>query len=383
MLNTAQIKASLADLGLSQTALADRCGVSKEAVSNWISGESLPRPAKLKQLAEVLQTSVSSLIGEPALPEPVIAYRTRDRKPATGLANDAANEIGRHFRQLVPYLNDDMLFTSRRLKSPIIDAAYVKRVAYAVRADMGIGPTEPLSIGALIRELRAIGALLVPVFWGGDKEGHENALSVYLQDSDTSWVALNLGCRIDDFKYWLSHELGHCLTLHSFNGDDGETFAETFAKHLLFPDELAEQCLAQMRSTNDRLAVANWFAGAHGVSVVTAVRAAQRVAEERGETFEKLDTDEFFAQWRANRSAFPTVAFTYFGTDKPSALEYVVRAEEVFGTPVFRAFAEFQRHEGRRSPAFLAAALNIGLGDADALSRAMWERVIERSAARH
>lgn len=55
----------------------------------------------------------------------------------------------------------------------------------------------------------------MPVFWSGDREGHENAMSVYLPDSRTTWVLFNLGCRIDDFSCWRAHELGHALILHA------------------------------------------------------------------------------------------------------------------------------------------------------------------------
>lgn len=43
-------------------------------------------------------------------------------------------------------------------------------------------------------------------------------------------VLFNVGCRLDDFSYWLAHELGHCLTLHALTGDAGERFAELFAQ---------------------------------------------------------------------------------------------------------------------------------------------------------
>ena len=65
--------------------------------------------------------------------------------------------------------------------------------------------------GHLLQLLKDFGAVLVPVYWGGDKVGHENAMSVYLPDSKASWVLFNVGCRLDDLSYWLAHEFGHCL----------------------------------------------------------------------------------------------------------------------------------------------------------------------------
>lgn len=364
----------MAKLGLSQTALAEVCGVSREAVSNWLTGESIPRPAKLRELAQRLNVEVRLLLDSPSSPKPVVAFRTLERKPVTSLAEDAGIEIGRHFRQLLPYTGVKTLFAPRHLINPSIDDSYIREAAAAKRTEMGLGSTDAVTDELLLEQFHDFGAFLAPVFWGGDCEGHENALSVYLPDSTSSWMVFNLGCRQDDFKYWLAHEYGHCLTLHALQGNNGEIFAEKFAQYLLFPDDLASQCLARMKDTSDRLAVATWYAGHYDISVVTVVRAVQRVAEACGESFEKLDTQEFFDRWKANRDQVPTVALKYFGTDKPTSMEYIVRAEEIFRTPIFKALAGFQCAQGGRSPAFLAATLNIGLADAVELSHALWTR---------
>lgn len=153
-----------------------------------------------------------------------------------------------------------------------------------------------------------IGVILVPVFWGGDREGPENAMSVYLPDSRTTWVLLNLGCRIDDFSYWLAHELGHALTLHALQGDDGETFAVRFVQQLLFPESAATKALKAIRGAGDRMAAGNWFAGSFDVSIVAVVKAVDRVAKQRGEAPTGLDTEPFCGRWKRNRKSFPTAA---------------------------------------------------------------------------
>ncbi|GAP35415.1 hypothetical protein ABXN37_09640 [Piscinibacter sakaiensis] len=217
-----------------------------------------------------------------------------------------------------------------------------------------------------------IGVILVPVFWGGDREGHENAMSVYLPDSRTTWVLFNLGCRIDDFSYWLAHELGHALTLHALQCDDGETFAERSAQKLLFPESVAAKALEAIREAGDKMATASWYAGSFDVSIVTVVKAADRVAGKRGEAPTGLNTGPFYGMWKRNRRSLPTAAQQLFGTDTPAPLEYIVKSEELFDTPVFRALAKFQQLEGR-SPVFVAATLNVNIGDGLALSQALAE----------
>ena len=56
--------------GLSQEALAERLGVSRQAVSKWETGEALPETNKLAALAEALGVSVDWLLSEDEPEEP-------------------------------------------------------------------------------------------------------------------------------------------------------------------------------------------------------------------------------------------------------------------------------------------------------------------------
>jgi transcriptional regulator with XRE-family HTH domain len=372
MLNVPAIKAAMRSLGLSGKALADACEVSKEAVSNWLSGEAVPRPRKLAILAEKLNLTVDDLLVGEETPEPVIAYRTRLNRAPTGPAKEAGDEVGRHLRQLLPYTGTKALFSPRHLENPVFDEAYICEAAEATRASLEVGPSNALTSAQLLELLHNFGAIVVPVFWGGDRDGHENAMSVYLPESKASWVLFNLGCQVDDFNYWLAHEFGHCLTLHALRDKAGEDFAELFAQRLLFPEPVAEEALAAIRASGSPLTAANWFAGKYNVSIVTVVKEADRVAKKRGERSTGLLTDRFWGRWRKARKSATTVAKVVFGVDAPSPSEYVIKSEEVFRTPVFRALAKRQHEDGGRNPAFIAAALNLDLKQANDLSQALW-----------
>lgn len=50
--------------GLSQEALAEKIGVSRQAVSKWETGDALPEVTKLKALAEVFGVTVDFLLSE-------------------------------------------------------------------------------------------------------------------------------------------------------------------------------------------------------------------------------------------------------------------------------------------------------------------------------
>ncbi|MDP3651663.1 MAG: helix-turn-helix transcriptional regulator [Rhodoferax sp.] len=375
MLNIKFIKSTMRLLGLTGQDLAGQCDVSKEAVSNWLSGESIPRPSKLALLATNLKVSIDQLLLVDNLgpAEPVIAYRMRNNRALTEPAKEAGDEVGRHLRQLLPFTGVDSIFTPRHLELPTLDADYIAKAAKATRVSLGLSPIEAVTHKHLISLFHSFGALLVPVFWGGNKDGHENAMSVYLPDSKASLVLFNMGCRLDDFSYWLAHEFGHCLTLHALRGQEGETFAEQFAQQLLFPDIVAKHALAEIRVSPSPLSIASRFAGSYGVSVVAVVKAADRVAEAAGEKKTDLATGSFFGQWKRSSKTALTAAQELFGTSTPSPVEFIVKSEQLFRTPIFRAMARWQRDEGGRNPAFISAAFNLNMGDAVAMSYALWD----------
>lgn len=374
MLDTKLIRSTLKKLGLSQANLATKCGVSKEAVSNWLSGESIPRARKALALADALKLSLDEIfsIENDASKEPVIAYRTRNNRAPSLAAQTAGEEIGRHLKQLLPLTGSNSVFSPRHLVNPRLDDDYIAKIASATREQLGLTDIEPVTHNHLINLFHEFGAFLVPVFWGEDKDGHENAMSVYLPDSKSSWVLFNLGCRLDDFNYWLSHEFAHCLTLHTLQGDEGEKFSEKFAQALLFPEKIAEEALIAASNSKAPLKVARSIAGAHNVSVVTVIKAINRIAKLRGEVAPKLETPAFYAKWKSEKSSKPTVAKGLFGIDNLNLEDAIRNSEKHFHTPIFHAIAKWQKIQGGRSPAFISSALNLDLNTAIEMSHILW-----------
>ena len=62
------IRARRQELKLSQVYVADRLGVSRQAVSKWEAGRSEPTASNLVDLAELLEISVSDLVRMPSAP---------------------------------------------------------------------------------------------------------------------------------------------------------------------------------------------------------------------------------------------------------------------------------------------------------------------------
>ena len=377
MLNLVAIKAAMTELGLTQAAVAQACEVSKEATSNWLAGEAIPRPSKLTRLAKVLRVSVEQLLEtEEDFAEPVFAYRTKQNRAVSGDSKASAEELSRHLQQLLPLIDARSEFAPRQVLDPVVEEEHVRRVANTVRASAGLGAADPISMAQVVQLFHEFGAFLVPVLWGLNKEKHENALSVYLPETKASFVVFNLGCKQDDIKYWLAHEYGHCLSLHKLRDKPAEDYAELFGHHLVFPVAAAEACFVELsrhRSPNAKLAAAQACASFYGISIVTVLKSVDSVA--LGNTGAKtgLLKDSFWASWKLGRARVPSVAMSLFGTDTPSQKDYIKAAEDVYGSRVLNALAQFQRIEGR-NPAFIANTLMVGLGDAIKLSQELWHK---------
>jgi hypothetical protein len=178
----------------------------------------------------------------------------------------------------------------------------------------------------------------------------------------------------DDYKYWLAHEYGHCLTLHSLSEEDGEVFAEKFAQHLVFPAEVAYACLETMRASDTAMTIAQQYATKYGVSIVTVLKATEELSKELHGKNMGLLNSSFWARWNLGRTRVPSMLEVLFGTDTPSLEIYLDGCERLYKTPVFKALTAFQDADGGRNPAFIAHALKISLGDAISLSHALWGR---------
>ena len=378
MLNLEFINAAMAALSLNQAALAAQCNVSREAVSNWLSGEAAPRPSKLKALAQALGVEVKSLTTS-RLPEPIVAYRTKKNQAVTGSALTAAVELAQQLRQLLPFVRGESLFSPAFLEKPRTDDDYVRMVTQQIRRRIGLSSTAPITREQILELHHDFGSILVPVRWAGDKSGHENALSVYLPESKLSWVVFSLNARNDDFNYWLTHELAHCYTLHTLSGDDGETFAERFAQELLFPHNAAIEAIDEFSAHEDPMGRARYLADAYNISIVTVIKQVERTAGLLGREIASLQTEEFWDNWGKTRTLVPTVARALFGTQHISVEAYVENSERIFKTPIFNAIASWQHQEGGRSPAFIAATLNIALEEAIDLSHLLMKRYPNQS----
>ena len=358
--------------GLSQSAVAEALGVSREAVSQWLRAQSFPRPNKLLQLGKMLGLSFNELVHVEDPYAPRVAFRKMKGTKTQDHHIEKAQEIGRYLRQLVPHLPFDTLKMPPVLKAPKCEYAYLQQVTAKVRADIGLGPEETVDFAHLIRHFGELQAVVVPVLWAA-KQRHENAVHIFLPDSQTTWVYLNLDTNIHDFKFWMAHELGHCLS-PSLLGEEAEDFADAFAGSLLFPHELVEEAykqIGQQASTALRIKAVLRIAEAQLISPYTVSEQLKQYAAQTGMPPIMLGKGFHGAVTNFNKKfknfsqvLYQGCALDAFG--RPTAHEYVTRAEKIFETPFFELL---RRHfkVGEKGPGFIEVVLDMSPLDARSL----------------
>jgi len=155
----------------------------------------------------------------------------------------------------------------------------------------------------------------------------------------TTWIYLNLDCRLHDFKFWMAHELGHVHT-PQLQGEDGEDFAEAFAGALLVPQELAEHAYLKLtRITNpwDQINYIKEIAQRLVVSPLSVYYEVNKYAAHHDKQRIDLESKREIYQATTNfNKEFKPVVECLFGTKTPSPSRYIACAGEFFESPFLK-----------------------------------------------
>jgi transcriptional regulator with XRE-family HTH domain len=369
-LNVPLVQDSLIKAGLNQSGLAERLKVSREAVSKWLAAETFPSPDKLLRMGMILGLSFEQLVTRShSLATPVVFFRKKANRKTRDEHLENARETGELLKRLVPYLPKLELTRPPVLKNPTGDYDYVQRVASQVREEMGLADKPVIEFSDLIEKFVQLQAVIVPALWG-ERQHHGNALNIFLPDSQTTWVFLNLDSSVVDFKFWMAHELGHSLAPDLTN-DDGEDFADSFAQGLLYPEAHAAKLSNELRAVHGiapRIARIREEATKHVISLYTIGRAVEEYEKARGIPPTDFGQKSGFMGAVTNfTKACPTVAQHLFKNPPPEPATYVASAHSAFESPFFEALGRFCKRE-QGSEHFIHRVLGVSMADAKALS---------------
>lgn len=360
-LNISLITQKREELGLNQTELSEKVGVSKEAVSQWLNGESFPRPAKLLKLSQVLNLSYNDILQRTDEFEPVIAFRKVKSTKTTDEHVKRAKEMGFVLERLVEYLPFETITKPPILNNPQNDYNYIQQTVSILRDKLGISEIK-VSAKDIIKSFEKFKTILIPVLLGS-KKNHENALHIHLPKSFTNWVYINLDTKVFDFKFWLVHELGHVFT-PTLSGDEAEDFADNFAAAFLFPKEISEKTYFDLKDETrirDRINHIFNLAQRYVISPYTIQKEVDKFAIHTSQ--KKINLGESFpAQITNFQKKFQLVSEIWFDKTKPEVDEYLEVVEREFSTVFFDTLRKYISNE-KSSPSFIRSILNIPIID--------------------
>ena len=364
ILHLDNIASAMQKAGLSPANLAKNLGVTREAVSKWLSAKNFPRPDKLLKLALELDLKLNDIVIQAEDPsEPVIAFRKRGSTKTTETHISRAKDMGRMLSALAPYLPYDLLVQPATLKNPSTEYEYIQQVAAKIRSEIGLASEDEITFAHLIKKFNDLQAVVIPVMWG-KKDRHENALHVYLPDSMTTWVYLNLDVEVHDFKFWMAHELGHVYT-PGLRGNQAEDFADALAGALIFPESLAASAyrnISRARTDKTRIAKIRNYADCYSISLISIFYEVNKYAKQYRLPKINIGNSLFGANTNFNKQ-YSTISQTIFSKEEPSAKEYIQKSQEIFDTPFFDVL-KLYLVEHRKSAGYVQSILDTPLLDA-------------------
>jgi transcriptional regulator with XRE-family HTH domain len=364
------LKGALAQKGWTQKRLADELGVTPQSVTNWLKGDDFPRPDKLLRLATLLKLRFDQLVQQPAVDRPVVAFRRRAATKTTDRHIAKAEGMGALLRPLVEYL-PPLRALRTELPNPSTDYAALQRAVAETRDKLGLGLQAVLQYAVLISEFAANDAVIVPVLWG-EKQQHQNALHILLPAQRVTFIYLNLDTRIEDFKFWMAHELAHVYTPDLAGTNEGEDFADAFAGALLFPWALAEQAYRDATTAHRKsgaVAALQRHAAEHAISLFTVYCQAEAYAKAQNLPSLPLDAKTDIHAVRNNQRG-TLVSTLLFHPLPPEPATYIAAARNTFGSEFFGSLQRMLRERGT-GPAYLQQVLDVPLADATALHAAL------------
>ena len=365
VIHSEAVKAALQQRGWTQKALAAQLGVTGQAVTNWFNGSNFPAPSMLLKLAGALRLPYEQLVHQQALPhEPKIAFRTKANVKTTAEHIVKARAMGLMLRPLVAFL-EPMPGKPSYIANTSVAYDNLQSLASEVRQDLGKGEQAALRYQDLIGEFAENRAVLIPVMWG-EKRDHRNALHILLPQERITFVFLNLDVHLEDFKFWMAHELAHVYTPELAGTNPGEDFADALAGTLLFPQALAQQAYAQAMNAGQSGAVGvlQRFAAEHSISLNTVFSQTQRFALQA--KLQPLVCREQDIHAVRMKLRGEHVSAAMYKPASPSPVEYIASAKNTFRSQFFDALRRMIKSNDTGA-GYIQQVMDIPMRDALAL----------------
>jgi transcriptional regulator with XRE-family HTH domain len=368
-LNLNLINQKLFEFGLNQSKISEKLGVSREAVSKWFKAENLPSAGLLLKLSKLLKLTFDEILKMEYINQPIISYRKNANAKTTDEDIDFALGMGLILDKLAQYFPLDSTYKPSFLQHPQNDYEYINNIVQDIRNDIKLD-NEILTFKDIISIYYKNNSVVIPVLWGNNKR-HANALRVYIPDSMTTWVYLNMNTNIYDFKFIMAHELGHIIAIDLI-GKEAESFSDNFAGALLFPKNHVSNLYERiMNESSERQRI--HLIIEEGKKLKTSPLSIYYQLTEYFKYYQKPDINVKHLIFQFNtkfKSYFSTVAMKVFNTENPSAEKYVNYVNKYFEPPFFKYLKKYIE-ENELSSTFIQNLLDIPYLDAQNIYHAL------------
>lgn len=275
--------------------------------------------------------------------------------------------LGSLLRPLVPFLPASPSLRVQ-ISQPTTQYDMLQATALEVRKRLGLDGQAVLSYGHLIEQFVTNGAVIVPVLWG-EKQNHKNALHILLPQEQTTFIFLNLDTRLEDFKFWMAHELAHVYTPDLAGSEEGEDFADALAGALLFPKSIAEVAyphVVRQSSMQGEIRELQRHAKAHSISLFSVFCEIKRYA--KSHSLPTLRCKEANIHAVRNSQRGKLISEVLFEPSPPEPAAYIAAAQKVFRSVFFIAVQKMIKEQGT-GPGYLQQIMDIPMSDAATLHR--------------
>lgn len=365
VIHSEKLKQALQARGWTQKDLAREIEVTAQAVTNWMKGADFPRPDKLLKLATILKLNFADLVVGSTKDQPVIAFRKKGAAKTTDAHMLKAIAMGSLLKPLVPFL-PELRSLRVQIPSPTTQYDVLQAIAVEVRTRIGLGGQAILSYEHLINEFGTNGAIIVPVLWG-EKQNHKNALHILLPQEQVTFIFLNLDTRLEDFKFWMAHELAHVYTPDLAGSEEGEDFADALAGALLFPKSMAEVAYSQavrQGSVAGEVRELQRYASEHSISLFSVFCEINRYAKAQGLPALRCNDTDIHAIRNVQRGKL--ISEVLFEPTPPEPAAYIGAAQNVFRSAFFIALQRMIKEQGTGA-GYLQQIMDIPMQDAVSL----------------
>ena len=229
-----KIKNARALKGLSQQELADMIGVSKQMISKYEKGESIPSSSNLLKLGKSLKVKIDYFFKSSKIELGVLNFRKK-----SSFSNKKQESLEQLIKlNLENYLEiEDLLQIDYSFKNSIGNEKVnsiedIEKLVLSLRNEWEIG-LDP--IHNIIQLLEDNEIKVVELF---DVEESFDGLATFVNNKFPV-IVVNGNFQVERKRFTLLHELGHLLlNLPECNLKDEENYCNKFASEFLFPRKL-------------------------------------------------------------------------------------------------------------------------------------------------